>query len=155
MKGIRSKSWIWFSPPQPALPPVWWGQNKAGTWLSPSPSSSRGPGFGSSLSLLARVFLACHSGSKVHASYPILWGLWEHIQHLAVPWNHRSGCRKGISIHRPPALQGKKLFLIEITFSVMPGQRKFIIPIVQFSSESVFFKFCFVLKSNILMYYFT
>ena len=53
MKGIRSKSWIWFSPPQPALPPVWWGQNKAGTWLSPSPSSSRGPGFGSSLSLLA------------------------------------------------------------------------------------------------------
>lgn len=53
MKGIRSKSWIWFSPPQPALLPVWWGQNKASTWLSPSPTSFWGPGLGSSLSLLA------------------------------------------------------------------------------------------------------
>ena len=95
------------------------------------------------------VLLACHSGSKVHASYPILWGLLAHIQYLAEPWNHRSGYCKVISIYYPPALQGKKLFLIEITFSVMPGQRKFIIPVVQFSSESIFFLFCLVVKLNI------
>lgn len=86
------------------------------------------------------VLLVCHSGSEVHASYPILWGLLAHIQHLAEPWNHRSGYCKVISIHYAPALQGKKsYFLLKSLFQLWQVRESSSFPLFNFPLSQFFF----------------
>lgn len=86
------------------------------------------------------VLCVCGSGRQVHTSYPALRGIpstrniWQH------PEITRLDAAK-LSPYITPALRGETLFLVEITFSFIPSQRKFILPIAQFPSEANFVSF--------------